>query len=220
MLRSGWNGLTYLLSREGLVSPFMLNLLLWVNLLGTVYGYYWYGDQLQVTLAEHPLWRAFLVPDSPTASLFFTLAVWWLYKQPDRSRSGAAAQALRSLVETLAVVTSVKYGIWAVAMIFAGAAQGDPLAWQDWMLSGSHLGMAAEVLLYARFFRIGYGTLALAAAWTLYNDFADYSFGIFPWLPGELYDDLDAVQWFTTMLSFFSLILAWAVSRVTRKSTV
>jgi uncharacterized membrane protein YpjA len=220
LLRRYWNGLAYWLTREGLSSPFMLITLLWVNLLGTVYGYYWYAGQLEDTIANHPLWRAFLVPDSPTASLFFTVSILWMYKQPDRRQLGVMGQGLRSLIEALAVVTSVKYGVWAVAMIFAGAAQGDPLTWQDWMLSASHLGMAAEALLYIRFFRIGYGVLAATALWTLYNDFADYTFDIFPWLPGELYDDLNAVQWFTISLSIFSLLLAWAASRFTPKSTV
>lgn len=210
------------MTREGLTSPFMMLTLFWINVAGTIYGYYWYAEQLEDTVIHHPLWRAFLVPDSPTASLFFTLALWWLYKQPDRlrNRPGRLTGLFRSLVETLAVVTSVKYGIWAVAMIFAGAAQGNALTWQDWMLSGSHLGMAAEALLYVRFFRIGYGALTTAAAWTLYNDYADYAYVIFPWLPGELYDDLGAVQGFTVLLSVCCLLLAWAVSRSHRKSAV
>lgn len=212
--------LRYWLSREGLLSPFMLTALLWINFLGTIYGYYWYGGQLQDTLANHPVWMSFLVPDSPTASLFFTAAIWWLYKVPVQESTTGAMRAVRSFIEAFAVVTSVKYGVWAVAIIVAGSAQGDPLSWQDWMLSASHLGMAAEALLYARFFRIGWGSLAAVAAWTLYNDYADYHFDIFPWLPGELYDDLTMIQFYTVMLSIISLALAWVAAKAFRKSPV
>lgn len=220
LLRRFWNQVLFWLSPEGLRSSFMLSALLWINALGTVYGYYWYGSQIELTLATHPIWRVLLVPDSPTASLFFTAAIWWLYKQPERRLSAPGTQWLRSLVEAFAVVTSFKYGIWAVAIIVMGAVQGDAVTWQDYMLSGSHLGMAVEALLYVRFFRIGYGTLSVVAAWTLFNDYADYSYGIYPWLPGELEDDLGAIRSFTVILSLISLCIALAASRLGRKVRV
>ncbi|MNC30634.1 hypothetical protein D3C75_789230 [compost metagenome] len=77
------------------------------------------------------------------------------------------------------------------------------------MLVASHLGMAAEALLYARFFRVKAGTLAAVAFWTLYNDLADYRFGIFPYLPDALDDDLSVIQVFTMALSVTGLCLAW-----------
>ena len=43
-----------------------------VNLLGTIYGYYWYKGQLEIT----PVAFLAFVPDSPTASLFFCFAIW------------------------------------------------------------------------------------------------------------------------------------------------
>ncbi len=46
-----------------------LTLLLIVNILGTIYGYIWYGSQL----AETPKKFLLFVPDSPTASLFLLL---------------------------------------------------------------------------------------------------------------------------------------------------
>ena len=58
---------------------------------------------------------------------------------------------IRPLIEALAVVTSLKYGLWAVTMIAAGAAQGDQLQWEHYMLIVSHLGMAVEGLLFVRF---------------------------------------------------------------------
>ena len=50
-------------------------LLFFVNLLGSIYGYIWYESQLSTTEPKFLLF----VPDSPTASLFFTLALFaWL----------------------------------------------------------------------------------------------------------------------------------------------
>ena len=40
------------------------------------------------------------------------------------TRLGAWGSLFQQFIEALAVVTSVKYGIWAVAIIFAGQAQG------------------------------------------------------------------------------------------------
>lgn len=45
-------------------------LLFIVNFLGTIYGYIWYGNQLEFTAANYPHWLLPFVPDSPTASLF------------------------------------------------------------------------------------------------------------------------------------------------------
>lgn len=48
-----------------------MTLLLIINIVGTIYGYYWYGWQLKETPA---IFLPF-VPDSPTASLFFVLVL-------------------------------------------------------------------------------------------------------------------------------------------------
>lgn len=220
LLRRGLDMLAYWLGKEGLSSAFMLRTLLWINGLGTIYGFYWYWSQLEYTVANHPFWMVLLVPDSPTASLFFTAALWWLYKEPERRLSTPATLAVRGFVEAFAVATSFKYGVWAVAMIVAAAMQGNPVDWQDYMLSISHIGMAVEALLFAGFFRFGMGALASVAVWTLFNDVADYRFGIFPGLPSVLHDDLSFIRMFTIMLSLVSLGLAWSFSRLFRKSRV
>lgn len=183
-------------------------LLFVVNLLGTIYGYIWYGNQLEFTAANYPLWLLIFVPDSPTASLFFTLALL-LILFPPKSITGSQ---VRGLIEALAVVTSVKYGLWAVSMIFAGGYQGDQLVWKDWMLVISHLGMAIEALIYTRFFSFR-KMLPLALFWTLANDVLDYSYGIYPWLPSVLNDDVIQVQYFTMGLTVFSVAIAWLFSK-------
>lgn len=196
-------------SRPFLTSKWMLWSLLWINGLGTIYGYYWYSSQLIYTWNNKPLWMMPFVPDSPTASLFFTAAIGYLLI--DRYRNDTRPSIIRSIIEALALVTSFKYGIWAVVMIFAGHYQGVPSSWQDWMLIASHLGMAAEALLFARFFRITQVAWLVAGVWILANDYIDYTFGIFPALPRALHDDLYIIAWFTWGLSLFSLLLFIAI---------
>jgi uncharacterized membrane protein YpjA len=76
-------------------------LLILVNFIGTVYGYYWYKYQIQDTPTKFILF----VPDSPTASLFFLVAIIGLvFKRNFR------------IIEALAVITLFKYGVWAVVM--------------------------------------------------------------------------------------------------------
>ena len=105
----------------------LLWLLVWTNGLGTIYGYYWYGNQIVHTIRTMPDLFVLFVPDSPTASLFFTLALLYMLH---RRKSGKPGR-IRSFVEAMAVITSFKYGVWAVVMIFAGAYRGDVPNWQD-----------------------------------------------------------------------------------------
>lgn len=197
----------------------MLWLLLWVNGLGTIYGFQWYGWQMMRTLQEKAQWLVLFVPDSPTASLFFTLAIVYLlrdqyirsHRQNTRSVEGGM---LRGIVEALAVITSIKYGIWAVVMIVAGNMQGDPFQWQHAMLITSHLGMAAEAMLFARFFQLRKIHIVIVAIWTLCNDVIDYRFGVFPSLPRLLHEFLPIIKIFTIALSLVSILFAYISTKL------
>ncbi|MBB6674115.1 DUF1405 domain-containing protein [Cohnella nanjingensis] len=195
------------LSRNILLHRTTMLLLMIFYIPGTIYGYYWYKDQLLDTWKWNPHWQIPFVPDSPTASLFFTIAALWLWIRPAPNRS-ALWGSIRSLIEALAVVTSVKYGVWASAIIFAGAAYGDQLVWEHWMLVASHLSMAVCAVLYARFFHFRAWALAAAAAWTFLNDTVDYGFGVYPYLPNELMDKLVPVAIFTFLLTALSVLIA------------
>ncbi|OAB32592.1 hypothetical protein PMSD_16570 [Paenibacillus macquariensis subsp. defensor] len=207
--------ISYLWSRSLLCNRKFLWLLFICNVIGTIYGYIWYGNQMAYTLKNYAPWLIVFVPDSPTASLFFTIGIGCLLYKP-RAMWG---NQIRYLFESLAVVTSVKYGLWASSMIFAGQYQGDVLQWQDWMLVVSHTAMVVEALLYVRFFGFNTSVLIGAAAWTLLNDFIDYSYGIYPWLPSVLSDNLTAVQNFTIGLTIFSVIVSWIALRFARRDT-
>ncbi|WP_026263369.1 DUF1405 domain-containing protein [Paenibacillus sanguinis] len=205
--------LSYFWSTSFLSSRGMLWTLFLCNLLGTIYGYIWYDAQLLDTWNHYPRWLIIFVPDSPTASLFFTLTLLFLLFPGKLGRF----IRIRTLLEGLAVVTSVKYGVWAVAMIFAGAFQGGPLVWQDGMLVASHLAMAVEALLFVRLYKFGTLMLACAGVWTFLNDLVDYTYGVYPWLPRTLWDDVPAVAGFTVILTAASVVVGFMALRAAKR---
>lgn len=143
--------------------PYGLWALFFINAFGTLYGFLWYESQLMVT---PPIFLPF-VPDSPTASLFFTIVL--------------AALLLRKnlgLIEALAAVTLIKYGIWAVVMNVGAGVMGAPLSFQNYMLIASHAGMALQALLFMPYFRIKPWHLLVAMIWTVHNDIIDYVYGM------------------------------------------
>ncbi|TYV10617.1 DUF1405 domain-containing protein [Listeria monocytogenes] len=142
-----------------------LRLLFFGNLLGAIYGYIWYIPQLQIT--EPRFWL--FVPDSPTAILFFTLAL-----------VGFLGKKHWPLMEALGFVCLVKYGLWAVGMnIFFMVDQG-MLVWGSVALILTHCFMAVEGILYAPFYRFRIGHFMIAAVWVFHNDVIDYVLGQMP----------------------------------------
>jgi uncharacterized membrane protein YpjA len=191
--------LYFLLTRKEI-----LILLLIVNILGTIYGYYWYGYQLEET---PPIFLIF-VPDSPTASLFFCFVlVAFLLKRN------------WPLFEALALLTLFKYGIWAVVMnILTLQVQGS-LHWTGYMLMGSHLAMAIQGLLYSPYYRIKWKHIVIAAIWTLHNDVIDYVFFMYP-----NYSSLDQfvpqIGYFTFWLSIVSIMITFYFGIRRQRSTL
>lgn len=169
-------------------------ILLIANLIGTIYGYWWYKDQLAIT---PPHFYVF-VPDSPTASLFlvFVLGMFLMKKN-------------WPLMEAFAAVTLIKYGIWAVVMNVAAGMAGATLTWENYMLIASHAAMASQALLFAPYFRIKSWHLIVASVWTLHNDIIDYVFGMHPWVSRTLMDNISHIGYFTFWLSIFSIFLVY-----------
>ncbi|SDD47969.1 Uncharacterized membrane protein YpjA [Terribacillus halophilus] len=172
-----------------------------INLFGTIYGFMWYGWQLKITPA---IFLPF-VPDSPTASLFFTIFLGLLLigKQ-------------NGYIEALAVTSLFKYGIWAVVMNILTLAVAGTLSWQGYMLIASHLAMAVQGILYAPLYRVKLRHLALAAVVILHNDIIDYVFDMMP-IYGNLTDYSDVIGYFTFWLSIVSILVGYLVTQ--RKSS-
>jgi uncharacterized membrane protein YpjA len=189
-------GYRWLLS--SLNRSWFLWILIVINLFGSIYGFFWYENQLAST---SPAWLRWFVPDSPTGSLLFTFFL-------------IALLMGRSLpyLEAFAAVTNFKYGVWAVVMIFTGWVMGEDPHPTDYMLMFSHAGMAAESLLYYRFYSIKFRHIVMVAIWTIGNDLIDYSWDIHPWLPGTLAPFDFIVGIFTLWLSVFSLYLFYRLT--------
>ncbi|WP_017381850.1 DUF1405 domain-containing protein [Paenisporosarcina sp. TG-14] len=179
--------------------PFMW-LLLIINILGTVYGYYWYRWQMEIT---EPIFLIF-VPDSPTASLFFSIALFgWLIGLHFK------------LIEALALITLVKYGLWAVAMNIWTQFEAGPIGFVGWMLVVSHFAMALQAVLYIPMYKFNWFHLLIAAIWTLHNDVIDYVFGQMP-IYSSLSEFTQTIGYFTFWLSIACILLAIMVIKSSR----
>jgi uncharacterized membrane protein YpjA/uncharacterized membrane protein YdjX (TVP38/TMEM64 family) len=170
-----------------------ITFLILVNFIGTVYGYYWYRYQIQDTPAKYILF----VPDSPTASLFFLIAL-----------IGLVMKRNIRIIEALAVITLFKYGVWAVVMNILVLIELGTLHWTGYMLILSHGAMAIQGLLYTPYFRYSVIHIVIASIWTLHNDVIDYVFFMLPSY-SVLSSYIPQIGYFTFWLSMISIGLAF-----------
>ncbi|HCY1259547.1 TPA: DUF1405 domain-containing protein [Staphylococcus aureus] len=168
-----------------------LMMLLICNILGMIYGYIWYGEQL-----SHTPWHfKIFVPDSPTAILYLVISI-----------SLILIQKQNSIIDALAFVTLFKYGIWAVIMnILFIIEQGD-ITVNGLVLMFSHSIMAVQAIyFYPRFKRSMIG-ISVAMIWVFLNDYIDYFHLQFP-----CYDFITTHVWqigvLSCCLSVFGLLL-------------
>lgn len=168
-----------------------LMMLLICNILGMIYGYIWYGEQL-----SHTPWQfKIFVPDSPTAIFFLVISI-----------SLILIRKQNSIIDALAFVTLFKYGIWAVIMnILFIIEQGD-ITVNGLVLMFSHSIMAVQAIyFYPRFKRSMIG-ISVAMTWVFLNDYIDYFHLQFPY-----YDFITTHVWqigvLSCCLSVFGLLL-------------
>lgn len=174
--------------------PFLI-LLFMINLAGTIYGYIWYESQLKIT----PLIFIPFVPDSPTASLFFTIFLAFFIFGRNVP-----------YIEALAVTSLFKYGIWAVVMnLFTLYVEGE-LVWQGYMLIASHAAMAVQGLLYIPYYKIKLKHLTVAGIVLLHNEIIDYVFGMMP-IYSSLTNYMNEIGYFTFWLSIITLIITYTL---------
>lgn len=173
-----------------------LIILFLINLFGTIYGYIWYDSQLAIT----PIIFLPFVPDSPTASLFFTLFLLFFIVGKNSP-----------YIEALALTSLFKYGIWAVVMNLLTLAVNGTLDWQGYMLMVSHGAMAIQGLLYIPFYKIKLKHLTVAGIWILHNDIIDYVFGMMP-IYADLTKYMNVIGYFTFWLSILTLYIAYILT--------
>ena len=142
------------------------------NLLGTLFGFYYYFEQLMNT----PLYLWIFVPASPLATLFIAASIYLnINYRPV------------PVLDALAFIGNFKYGLWTVFCliyyfdIFFGA---NSTALYSFMLV-SHFGMFLQSFLVFKWRNINWFELGIDFIWFEINDIIDYSFGTHT----ELYTD-------------------------------
>lgn len=171
------------------LNPFILKTLLLINILGSIYGFYWYWDQLMHT----PLIYWIFTPDSPLASTYFTFTLIYLLQKKEAP-----------VLYFLSFATLIKYGLWAVFVNTHYWIISGQVHWLEVMLWVSHLGMAVQGLIYLCFFRPNLRSWSLVSMWMMISDYVDYSWGLHPYL--YLKQQLAAVEIFTYALSSLLII--------------
>lgn len=185
-----------------LIDKRFLCLLFIINLAGTIYGYIWYGSQLSQTASIFLIF----VPDSPTASLFFSIfLLLFIFGKH------------LPYIEALAVITLFKYGIWAVVMNFLTLLVEGTLNWQGYMLMASHGAMAIQGLLYMPYYQLRLRHIVFAAIWTLHNDVIDYVFEQMP-VYSSLSSYMNEIGYFTFWLSLLSIGITYYFAIRVKKS--
>ncbi|MGI6485349.1 MAG: DUF1405 domain-containing protein [Tepidanaerobacteraceae bacterium] len=175
-----------------LKTPKVIFILFLVNLLGSIYGFYWYRDQLAQTPAF--LWP--FVPDSPTATALFTI-VLLLY----------IVKAPKTLFTLISCAWLIKYGIWAGIINTHFLIIGGDYTFTNFHLTISHLGMAAEGIVFSHGLSISKSHGILLLTLLAISDIIDYTLNVHPWL-------FDASQYYVALISAVLLTVIIGLSVV------
>lgn len=177
-----------------LKQPLSLRVLLIINLFGSFYGFYWYRQQLKITPGVLKLF----VPDSPTASALFTIALFFLIIKKHKP-----------FITLMACAWLIKYGLWAFILNTHFLLIGGNYNFTNFHLSISHLGMAIEGFLFLTDIPLRKDSIMFLLILMLVNDFLDYGIGIHPWLFSQSQWDiaLFAAIMLTLFIGIYSIFL-------------
>lgn len=160
---------------------YLLWLILAVNFLSSLYGYYWYRYQLAAT----PRWLWLFVPDCPLAATLMAAALG-LYLLAGRRDTW---------FQFLIYTTLLKYGFWTVFVFLLYWSAGGRYLPEYLMLFISHVGMLAEGAIFLGSVSHTPRRWWLAAGWSALFDYFDYFYsiriagrlnrGVYPYLPND-----------------------------------
>ena len=169
-----------------------LIVLVGVNVIGSVYGYYWYSGQLAATPFE--LWL--FTFDSPFSTTLFAVALL------------AVLFGLHNRVlELLAYTGVIKYGLWAAVVIIHYWLIGGSPQLVTSLLLLSHLGMAVEGYVFIRHLYVPRLHFSMLLLWFAVSDYMDYIVGVHPYLYHP--DQLTVAAVSAVGLSLLILIYVW-----------
>jgi uncharacterized membrane protein YpjA len=135
-------------------------LIVFVNLLGTAFGFWYY--RFQFSIEPVVMWP--FVPDSPVATFFIalSLALWKLGRSNE-------------YVNALAFFGCLKLGAWTPYVLLAFQSEFSYLHWAMYnFLFWSHLAMVVEAFLIYRYSDFRLPAVGVALAWYGFNDLVDY----------------------------------------------
>ncbi len=135
------------------------------NILGTIYGYIWYQPRLATT----PWYFWPFVPDSPTATLFLVVSLILLYFNKKSA-----------VIDALAFVTLIKYGVWAVLMNIILFVHDETIYGMGVLLLLMHAIMAIQAFLFLPLFKFTECSMIVSIIWVFHNDVIDYVFHQYP----------------------------------------
>jgi uncharacterized membrane protein YpjA len=179
----------------------MLTILILFNLIGTVWGFIWYGPQLAIT----PWYLMLFVPDCPLQALIFAI---FLTLYPFRSQREATAS--EDFLVWLAVLGSIKYGLWT-QIILGQAIMADSYSTDTLILFASHFGMTLEGLIYFPRGQRRFRPILAVALWFAANDGFDYFLDTHPVLP--LYNQEGMAFFTAVVLSLATVVTAFGLCR-------
>ncbi|MHB8984251.1 MAG: DUF1405 domain-containing protein [Carboxydocellales bacterium] len=181
-----------------LINPLSLWTLVIINTAGSVYGYFWYHRQL----AESPWYWWPLIPDSPFSSTLITILLIALLRN--------------KYPPTLALwanLSAIKYGLWAALININYWQISGNFGIENWMLTLSHLGMAAEGLLLLLILPFSLTSVFWVGIWFGLNDSLDYLFNLHPYLFDQAQYQLAWISVIT--LSIILLCCSWVKLKYT-----
>ena len=142
------------------------------------------------------------VPDSPTASLFLTIAIALLLLNKSSS-----------IIEALAFVTLIKYGVWAVIMNLIMFVIDGEVTINGLMLLISHGIMALQAFYFYPRFKITILGFVISLIWVFLNDYMDYVKMQFPYYK-FIASHVVEIGVLSICLSIISLILYLYLERI------
>ena len=165
----------------------LLLLIILANIIGTLFGFYYYSDQLYAT----PLLLWVFVPDCPLYTLLFV----------------ARFIKTNRVFDFVVAVGLFKYACWTLfVLLFHSSLYFAPqYAVMSSILLILHTGMALEAFLIVPL-KPDVKMVAASLAWFLLNDLFDYGIGTHPLIP---MDNFWVVIAFTFAMTFVSTALLY-----------
>lgn len=177
-----------------------LMFILFANVLGTAYGWWYYKNQL----LSSPIYLWIFIADCPNSTLFFSAALFLMI-------IGKRNESLNFF----ASANSIKYGIWTCFVLLFHRNYFFTVNFSLYsVMFITHALLVFEGILLAyatKFNKNAYLTLL----WFFTNDYLDYFANTHPYMPER---DIDTIKTLTFSLSILSFIIAYILAKHYEKS--